>query len=93
MSDNGTRFTRSPDLVFHPTDDGLVVFNSKTDRIHRLNFTAGALFELCHDTHSLAELTGMMAEFYALDEGPADTVQSAVDQLLAEGLLVESHGG
>ncbi len=84
-------FTRTAELATHETEDGLIVFNSDTDRVHHLNFTASVLFELCQDTHSAAELTRMMAELYAPEETPIEVVETSLQELVAEGLLVETR--
>ena len=41
MSATGPRYTHAAALEVHETDDGLVVFNPATDRVHHLNYTAG----------------------------------------------------
>jgi coenzyme PQQ synthesis protein D (PqqD) len=93
MSSPGPRYTHAAALEVHETDDGLVVFNPATDRVHQLNYTAGVLFELCRDPRDAAELAGMMAELYALEKAPAEVVETGLQQLLAEGLLVQSRAG
>ena len=35
----------------------------------------------------------MMAELYALEEAPAEVVETGLRQLVTEGLLVESRAG
>jgi Coenzyme PQQ synthesis protein D (PqqD) len=93
MSCTGPRYARAAGLEVHETDDGLIVFNPATDRVHHLNYTAGVLFELCHDARDAAELAGMMAELYALEEAPGEMVETGLRQLVAEGLLVQSRAG
>ena len=92
MSVDTSRYTRAADLDVHETEDGLIVFNPATDRVHHLNYTAGALFALCQDTHDAAELANMMAELYELEEPPAEVVQSGLRQLVTEGVLIETPG-
>jgi hypothetical protein len=93
MSTTGPRYAHAAALEVHQTDDGLVVFNPATDRVHHLNYTAGVLFELCHKPRDAAELAGMMAELYVLEEPPAEVVETGLQQLVAEGLLVRSRAG
>lgn len=94
MSCIGPRYARAAGLEVHETDDGLIVFNPATDRVHHLNYTAGVLFELCQDARDAAELAGMMVELYALEEAPGETVETGLRQLVAEGLLVvQSRAG
>jgi hypothetical protein len=54
MSSPGPRYTHAAALEVHETDDGLVVFNPATDRVHHLNYTAGVLFEFCRDPRDAA---------------------------------------
>ncbi len=91
MNSDIPRYARGADLETHETEDGLVVFNPGTDRVHDLNYSAAVLFELCRGTHTAAELASMMAEFYALEEAPTKTVEASLQQLVAEGLLVETR--
>lgn len=93
MSDDTPYYTRAADLEVHETEDGLIVFNPATDRVHHLNYTAGVLFELCQGCHDGAELAGMMAELYALEEAPIEATQTGLKQLVEEGVLVETGGG
>jgi hypothetical protein len=92
MNNDGPRYTRAVDLDVHETEDGLIVFDASTDRVHHLNFSAGALFELCRGTHDVTELAALMADLYDLSEPPIETVESGLRQLVEEGVLVESHG-
>jgi hypothetical protein len=91
MSSDVSRYARGADLEVHETDDGLIVFNPATDCVHHLNYTAGVLFELCQGTHDAAELASMMAELYALEETPSEAVETGLQKLVAEGLLVETR--
>lgn len=91
MNSDIPRYARTAELDTHETEDGLIVFNPVTDRVHHLNFTASVLFELCQGTHAAAELASMMAELYALEETPIETVETSLQQLVADGLLVETR--
>lgn len=88
MSADAPKYTRAADLEVHETQDGLVVFNPATDRVHHLNFSAGALFELCDDASSAAELAAAMADLHSLDTPPLDDVETGLKQLVEEGVLV-----
>ncbi len=91
MTNNTPRFTRAPNLEIHETEDGLIVFDSATDRVHHLNHTAGALFEVCQQTHDSDELARRIAELYALDETPTDAIVTGLQQLVKEGVLIETR--
>ncbi len=90
MNANTPRYTHGADLETHETEDGLVVFNPGTDCVHHLNYTASVLFELCQGAHTAAELAGMMAKIYALEETPSEVIETSLQQLVADGLLVET---
>lgn len=92
MTSDIPRYTRAPDLDVHETEDGLIVFNAVTDRVHHLNYTAGVLFECCRGTHSADELAEIMVDFYALDETPVEAITTGLQQLVAEGVLIETRG-
>ena len=92
MSNDASQYTRTADLDVHETEDGLIVFDPATDRVHHLNYTAGALFALCQGTHKEAELADMMAELYGLEAPPVEVVETGLQQLVAEGVLVETRG-
>ncbi len=91
MNSDVPRYARRADLEVHETEDGLIVFNPATDRVHHLNYTAGVLFELCQGTRDTAELASMMAELYALEETPTEAAETSLQQLVAEGLVVETR--
>jgi hypothetical protein len=84
---------QAPGLEVHEAQDGLVVFNPATDRVHHLNSTAAALFELCAEARSGEELTNLITDLYELENPPAEAVDEGLRQLLAEGVLVSSSEG
>ena len=90
MNKAGPLYVRSADLEVHETNDGLVVFNPATDKVHHLNYSAGAIFELCRDRHSADELARLMADLYSLDEPPQEALEAGLRQLLDEGVLIEA---
>ncbi len=76
-------------LEVHEADDGLIIFNSSTDRVHHLNQTAGVLFELCLQAQTLADLLESMQQLYQLQRTPLDEIQQTVTKLVDEGVLEE----
>ncbi len=75
-------------LDVHETEDGLIVFNPATDRVHHLNHTAGAVFVLCDGKKTASQLAQAVGELFGLSEQPTEGVSSALQELVGEGVLV-----
>lgn len=90
MTDLPERLTRAADLEVHDAEDGVVVFNPATDKVHHLNPTASALFELCDGSTSNDEVARLVGDLFGLDEPPIDAVLQGLRQLVDEGVLVGS---
>ncbi|MEM1110341.1 MAG: PqqD family protein [Pseudomonadota bacterium] len=86
------QFVQVSDLEAHEADDGLIVFNSASDKVHHLNPSAGILFELCRNAVSVADLAQQMGALYELDEPPLDAVTATLAQLVDEGVLATHDG-
>ena len=82
------RFGPADGLDVHETEDGLIVFNPATDRVHHLNHTAGAVFTLCDGFLGQAEIAQAVATLFSLDAPPVVEVQAALEELVTEGVLV-----
>lgn len=89
MSEIPENLERAAGLEVHEAQDGLVVFDPTTDRVHHLNATAAVLFELCATPRSASELGTLVADLYALADPPTAEIAEGLRQLLAEGILVE----
>jgi len=79
-------------LEVHEADDGLIVFNAGTDRVHHLNPTAGVVFELCLQPRSATALLNSLHMLYQRQDLPDDEIRRTLAQLVAEGLLEEARG-
>ena len=77
-------------LDVHETDDGLVVYQADTDRVHYLNPTAAALFVLAAEPVTATDLASGLAQLWELDEPPVDDVEQCIAQLLDEGVLTSA---
>ena len=87
-----TSYRQVEGLEVHEADDGLIVFNANTDRVHHLNPTAGVVFELCLQPRTPAGLLDALQTLYQKDNLPADDIHQTVSQLVTEGLLQEAEG-
>jgi hypothetical protein len=75
------------DLEVNEANDGLIVYDPRTDRVHYLNSTAAVVFTLCDGEHDVAALAEFMAAAFELDEPPVVTVEECLAHLDQEGLL------
>lgn len=71
----------------HEVEDGFVVFDSATDRVHYLNPTATVVFSLCDGTRTPNEIAQLVQSAWELDAAPVDDVDACLAQLRDEGVL------
>lgn len=81
---------RAPDIEIREVSDGYVAYDAARDRLHFLNATAMMLLELCDGRLQARDLPEFIASAYRLPEPPSAEVETCLDQLLAEGLLVRA---
>ena len=74
-------------LDVHEVEDGLVVFDASTDRVHYLNPTATVVFSLCDGTRTTEEVADLVQSAWELDTAPLDDVVTCIAQLRDEGVL------
>jgi len=74
-------------LEAHEVDDGLVVFQPSTNRVHYLNPTALVVFELCTGEHTEKDIETLVGEAWDLPEPPREEVQACLTQLRQEGMV------
>ena len=84
MATNPTQVTG---LDITETDDGLVVFQPVTRRVHHLNVTAALVFELCTGANTEPEIVGLLQQAFALDTAPANEVATLIASLRTEQLI------
>ena len=90
MNDLSDRLKHAGGLEVHEAQDGLVVFNPETDRVHHLNGTAAVVFELCDGTRDTSDLPALVAELFSLDDPPTEAVSEGLGQLIEQGVLVQA---
>ncbi|HAP77784.1 MAG TPA: hypothetical protein DCR14_17100 [Acidimicrobiaceae bacterium] len=76
-----------PRLDITETDDGLVVFQPETRRVHHLNVTAALIFELCTGANSDEQIVALVQQAFGLDEAPTAEVATVMASLRAEQLI------
>jgi Coenzyme PQQ synthesis protein D (PqqD) len=74
-------------LEIHEADEGLIVFQEHTDRVHHLNKTAAVILELCDGTRSDKEIAEAVGEIFGLDEPPEPETMDCIATLLREQLV------
>jgi len=79
---------RAPDIEIREVTDGFVAYDPARDRLHFLNLTATMLLESCDGNIRARELPELLAAAYQLAEPPIAEVESCLDRLMSEGLLV-----
>jgi hypothetical protein len=75
------------ELELSEVPDGYVVYDSTKDRVHFLNPTAAVIYELCDGNHTIGEIRDILISGYQLDRFPDEDFRTAVDSMLAEGLI------
>ena len=80
--------TMAEGLDVNETDDGLIIYQESTDRVHHLNPTAAVVFELCDGTRSVEEITRLVAETFGLGDAPAVETKACLEDLARENLIV-----
>ena len=74
-------------LDVNDVDDGLVVYNESSDRVHYVNHTASLVYELCSGETSIDEIAVLLQRTWDLDSPPIEETRACVVQLVAEGLV------
>jgi len=74
-------------LEVNETNDGVIVYDSRTDRVHYLNSTAALVFTMCDGEEDAASIAEFMASAFELDEPPLVNVEECLRALVAEDLV------
>jgi hypothetical protein len=77
-----------PSLEVHTVEDGVVVFDPDTDRVHYLNPTATFVFSVADGSRTSQEIAELVREAWGLDEAPMEEVGSCIEQLRHEGVFL-----
>ena len=79
--------TRVDGLEAHDVDDGMIVYQSSTDRVHYLNPSAAVIFELCTGEHTATQIAALVGEAWELPDPPREEVHQVLVQLREEGVV------
>lgn len=85
MTSNEPR--RVDGLEAHEVEDGLVVYQDATDRVHYLNPVAAVVFELCDGSRTQTEIEGLVGAAWGLADPPHAEVQACLEQFRTEGIV------
>ena len=77
----------APNLDVHEVEDGLVIYDLDSERVHYLNGTAALVFALCTGEHDDAGIATLVGEAFKLAEPPVAEVDACLVQLREEGLI------
>jgi hypothetical protein len=78
---------QASDLDVHEVDDGLVIYDLASDRVHYLNETASLVFALCTGEHSDGRIGELVGLAWELAQPPDAEVRACLAQLRGEGLI------
>jgi hypothetical protein len=78
---------RAQGLELSPMDDGYMIHEEARDRVHYLNPTAAAVWQLCDGVTSVDEIRALLQQYFALDEPPSAEIAQILDQFADEGLI------
>jgi hypothetical protein len=79
---------QAPGLEIIEEDEGLVVYNPSTDRVHYFNHTAAFVFMLFNGRNTVPEMAQMLKDAFGLENAPDEEVHSIVSRALDEQLIV-----
>lgn len=74
-------------LELNEVEDGLIVYQESTERVHHLNSTAAIVFQLCDGSRDATEIALDVAELFGLDRPPVGVVESCIARFAQEQLV------
>ena len=75
------------DLDVNEVDDGLIVYQPSTDRVHHLNSTASVVLLLCDGNRSIDEIAQGLSDLFPLDAPARSETEECVAGLARERLV------
>jgi hypothetical protein len=86
-ADMELRPRQTPDLDITETDDGYIIYEPETDKVHHLNPSAVLILELCDGSSTALEIAEAVREVFQLPSTPIGSVTDGILALAAEGLV------
>lgn len=87
LPDDDQIFEGDDGLELSQVPDGYVIYQVRRDRVHFLNPSAVAVFELCREGITVPEVVRYLQQAYDLPTPPEDMVRDCVDLLVTEELI------
>jgi PqqD family protein of HPr-rel-A system len=78
---------RAKSLDVNEVEDGVIVYDESTDRVHHLNNTAAVVLELCDGSLDADGIATKVGEAFGLPDPPREEVRMCLERLVAEGLI------
>jgi hypothetical protein len=75
-------------LEITEAEDGLVIYQVSTDKVHHLNNTAAVVFSLCDGSRDVAQIAEELGKLFTLEKTPDAEAKTCLKQLLDQGLIV-----
>lgn len=69
-------------------DDGMIIYDERSDRVHYLNSTAAVVLQLCDGQRTLPDIAAICAQLFELEVQPLDEIQDCLLHLEREGLVI-----
>ncbi|WP_119388748.1 HPr-rel-A system PqqD family peptide chaperone [Taklimakanibacter lacteus] len=80
-------YRRIGGLIRDEIEDGYFVSDGARGKVHFLNPTAAAVFELCDGAHDADAIASVLATAFGLATPPKTDVEACLASLRAEGLI------
>jgi hypothetical protein len=77
----------APGLDVHEVEDGLVIYDVETDRVHYLNATASLVFALCTGGHDDDQIVELVGQAWELPDPLEAEARACLVQLREEGVI------
>ena len=82
-----SRPRRAEGLDVNEVEDGVIVYQESTDRVHHLNPTAAVILELCDGTRTVEDIARAVADLFGLGDTPEQATATCLEELAAERLV------
>jgi hypothetical protein len=85
---------RADGLEVNEADDGLVIYDPRSDLVHHLNATAALIFDLSDGTRAPDAIADAVGEVFGLADPPRDATLAGLEDLARRRLVHwDGHAG